>query len=81
MFRKLENECKISFDLVAQGPVCIRSGESFELNPGEPDIAVLKSMWNGKMQPVIPGSSIKGVIEAGPKNTWKVPVLSLINHA
>jgi len=64
MFRKLENECKISFDLVAQGPVCIRSGESFELNPGEPDIAVLKSMWNGKMQPVIPGSSIKGVIRS-----------------
>ncbi|NLY19514.1 MAG: CRISPR-associated protein, partial [Clostridiaceae bacterium] len=33
----------------------------FELNPGQPDTAVVRSMWNGKMQPVIPGSSLKGV--------------------
>ncbi|NLY19469.1 MAG: CRISPR-associated protein, partial [Clostridiaceae bacterium] len=61
MFRELKNECKIQFDLVIQGPLCIRSGESFELNPGQPDTAVVRSMWNGKMQPVIPGSSLKGV--------------------
>lgn len=61
MFRELKNECKIQFDLIILEPLCIRSGESFELHPGQPDIAVVRSMWNGKMQPVIPGSSLKGV--------------------
>ncbi len=64
MFRTLHNECKIKFLLSAQSPVCIRSGENMELEPSIPDIQFIRSMHNGEMSVVIPGSSIKGVFRS-----------------
>ncbi|HHW00805.1 MAG TPA: CRISPR-associated RAMP protein [Clostridiaceae bacterium] len=61
MFKTLYNECRIKFLLSAQSPVCIRSGENVELDPSLSDIQFIRSMHNGEMNVVIPGSSIKGV--------------------
>lgn len=64
MFKKLKNECIITFDLKTDGPLLIRSGNSSELDPTVPDVQFIKSMYDGKLIPIMPGSSIKGVFRS-----------------
>lgn len=64
MFKELKNECIITFDLITNGPLLIRSGDSSQLDPTVPDIQFIKGVQDGKLKPVIPGSSIKGVFRS-----------------
>lgn len=64
MFRILKNECIIKFDLKAVSPLCIRSGESVELDPSLPDSQFIRSFHDGEDEVVMPGSSIKGVFRS-----------------
>lgn len=61
MFRTLYNECIINFQLKANSPLSIRSGENSELDPLLPDNSFIRSYHNGEIGVVIPGSGIKGV--------------------
>ncbi len=64
MFRKLVNECRVEFDLKAEGPLSIRSGENMDIDPTMPDNQFIRSYHNGEKTVVIPGSSIKGVFRS-----------------
>ncbi|MFD3157099.1 CRISPR-associated RAMP protein Csx7 [Haloimpatiens sp. FM7330] len=64
MLKKLKSECIIRFDLSTNGPLLIRDGKPSELDPTIPDIQFIRNMHNGKLEPVMPGSSIKGVFRS-----------------
>ncbi|MCX7921554.1 MAG: CRISPR-associated RAMP protein Csx7 [Clostridia bacterium] len=64
MFKNMINECIIRFDLKAESPISIRSGDKLELDPSLPDNQFIRSWHNGEQSVVIPGSSIKGVFRS-----------------
>ncbi|MDU1350327.1 CRISPR-associated RAMP protein Csx7 [uncultured Clostridium sp.] len=64
MLKNLKNECIIKFDLLTNGPLLIRDGKASELDPTVPKIQFIKSIYNGELKPVMPGSSIKGVFRS-----------------
>lgn len=62
MFREMKNEAELEVILVTRGPLVIKSAESNNLNPSLPDIQCVKGRYRGHEIPIIPGSSLKGVI-------------------
>lgn len=64
MFRELQNEAKLSFILHTKSPLFIKSEKSNVLDPTLPDMQCIKSRYKGKSTPIIPGSSIKGVLRS-----------------
>lgn len=64
MFKQLKNEALVRFDIEVDTPLVIRSGETNILDPSLPEDQVVKQYRNGKLEPVIPGSSLKGVFRS-----------------
>ena len=64
MFKKLKSEAIITFDIVTESPLFIKSEEYNSLNPTASDSTFIKTYINGKLVPVIPGSSIKGAFRS-----------------
>ncbi|NLL06130.1 MAG: CRISPR-associated RAMP protein [Clostridiaceae bacterium] len=70
MFKKLMNEILIQFDLKTESPLLVRSSsESSELEPNSARVQYLKTYRvdkesNFKLNPILPGSSIKGVFRS-----------------
>lgn len=65
MFEKITRKVAAEFDLCAEGPVLIGSGENNEINPTLPDTTFLAGKNGDTESFIVPGSSIKGVIRAG----------------
>ena len=61
MFEKVQNECIASFDITVCGPLLIGGTNISSIDPTVADDRTLMSRKNGKLVPVLPGSSIKGV--------------------
>lgn len=64
MFRELKSEAIISFDIITESPLFIKSGEDNSLNPTASDSTYITAYIDGKIKPIIPGSSIKGVFRS-----------------
>ncbi|MCM8901252.1 CRISPR-associated RAMP protein [Caldicoprobacter algeriensis] len=64
MFRNLYNEAIISFELKTVSPLFIRSGREDQLDPTAADNTFITMYRNGKLVPVMPGSSLKGVFRS-----------------
>ncbi|ARU61773.1 hypothetical protein CBW65_12605 [Tumebacillus avium] len=64
MFKELRNEAVFQFHLKTDAPFVIKSGSEDILDPTLPDSQLLRSYRNGKMEAVIPGSSLKGVFRS-----------------
>lgn len=64
MFSKLYNEAIIEFELETVSPLFIKSGEEDQLNPTSADNTYLAFYKDGKLVPVIPGTSLKGVFRS-----------------
>ena len=62
--RELKNEARISVLLYTGNALAIRSAQGRKLDPTQPDMQCLKSRYQGKEVPIIPGSSLKGVIRS-----------------
>ena len=62
MFREMKNVAEIEVVLKTRGPLIIKSSESSHLNPALPEIQCVKGRYRGNEIPVIPGSSLKGVM-------------------
>jgi CRISPR-associated protein Csm3 len=64
MFKELKNEALIQFTIEVDSPLAIKSGIKNVLDPALPDDQVMRQMRDGRMQEVIPGSSLKGVFRS-----------------
>lgn len=64
MFSKLYNEAIIEFEIETVSPLFIKSGEEDQLNPTSADNTYLAFYKDGKLVPVIPGTSFKGVFRS-----------------
>lgn len=64
MFKKLYNEAIISYNIETVSPLFIRSGEEDPLNPISAEHSYLVLYKDGKLLPVIPGTSFKGVFRS-----------------
>lgn len=64
MFKQLKNEAMITFEIKVDSPLVILSGEKNLLDPSIPEDQVIKQNRNGILEPVIPGSSLKGVFRS-----------------
>lgn len=64
MFKSLRNELILNYVLEPAGPLLIKSGKENDLQPERPDMTVMTTSFQGKECPVIPGSSLKGVIRS-----------------
>lgn len=62
LFDVFDNRTRVTGELVALDPIHIGSSAKQSLNPVELDLSVLKDAAGN---PVIPGSSIKGVVRSG----------------
>lgn len=60
MFSNLKNELILYFNLKTESPLFINSGEDNSLNPSAVDGTYLSTYKNGKLEPFIPGTSLKG---------------------
>lgn len=60
MFKKLSNELILTFDLKTESPLYIKSGEDNSLNPSATDGTFMTTYKNGRLEPFIPGTSLKG---------------------
>ena len=70
MFEKLKNVAIAEFDLIADGPILVKSGKSTKTKPTLPDSFFLRGLYNGEETLVIPGSTIKGVIRSYVSDTF-----------
>jgi CRISPR-associated RAMP protein (TIGR02581 family) len=61
MFKKLINECRVVLRVTAVDPLLVRSGSA---NVSGPDMAFVLTYRNGRPEPYLPGSSLKGVIRS-----------------
>jgi CRISPR-associated RAMP protein (TIGR02581 family) len=61
MLKKLLNECLIDLHIETAGPVLIKSGLA---QISGPDMAWVRTFYNGKEQIYLPGSSLKGVMRS-----------------
>jgi len=64
MFKRLYNEAVISFEMKTVSPLFINSGDSDQLDPAAADNTFLAMYRDGKLLPVLPGSSLKGVFRS-----------------
>ncbi|WP_416175487.1 CRISPR-associated RAMP protein Csx7 [Clostridium sp.] len=64
MFKTLYNEAILEFNMETKGPLFIQSGEENPLNPTAADNSYLALYKDGKLVPVIPGTSMKGVFRS-----------------
>ncbi|GAW32181.1 CRISPR-associated RAMP protein Csx7 [Carboxydocella sp. JDF658] len=64
MFKTLRNELILNYVLEPAGPLLIKSGKDNGLQPERPNMTVMTTYFQGKECPVIPGSSMKGVIRS-----------------
>lgn len=63
MHKKLVNQCAISFSLMPDGPVLIKSGQE-GADPTKPDMEFVETYHDGKKEIYLPGSSLKGAIRS-----------------
>lgn len=61
MFKQLLNQCTIVMRLEAQEPLLVKSGAAVVSGP---DMAFVRTSRNGRFEPFLPGSSLKGVIRS-----------------
>ncbi|MDZ7360744.1 MAG: CRISPR-associated RAMP protein Csx7 [candidate division KSB1 bacterium] len=61
MLKQLLNECLIDLHIKTDGPVLIKSGLA---QISGPDMAWVRTFYNGKEQIYLPGSSLKGVMRS-----------------
>lgn len=64
MFKELINEAQITLKLEVDSPLMIGAGENNVIDPSLPDNQVIRRLKNGKLEPFIPGSSLKGVFRS-----------------
>ncbi|WP_157729403.1 RAMP superfamily CRISPR-associated protein [Tumebacillus algifaecis] len=64
MFKELRNEAVFQFHLRTDSPFVVKSGSEDLLDPTLPDSQILRSYRKGKLEAVIPGSSLKGVFRS-----------------
>lgn len=60
MFKELKSEAILTFDIVTESPLYIKSGEDNSLDPSAVDGKYITIFRNGKYEPFIPGTSLKG---------------------
>lgn len=60
MFGQLKSEAIFTFDIVTESPLYIRNGEDNSLDPSAVDGSYISIFRNGKYEPYIPGTSLKG---------------------
>lgn len=63
MFRKMYNQAVLSGNLVPDGPVLIVQGGA-ALDPVAPDLAFVRTAFDGEPTVYLPGASLKGVLRA-----------------
>lgn len=61
MLKRLLNECQFELNIKPQGPILIKSGIS---TVSGPDMSFVETFRDGKYQPYLPGSSLKGVLRS-----------------
>ncbi|SFP76974.1 type III CRISPR-associated RAMP protein Csx7 [Caldicoprobacter faecalis] len=64
MFKRLYNEASIYFEMKTVSPLFINAGDKDQLDPTAADNTFLTMYRDGKLVPVIPGSSLKGVFRS-----------------
>lgn len=64
MFKELVNEAILTFDIKTQSPLYIKSGNDNSLNPSAADGSYITTYRNSKLEPFIPGTSLKGVFRS-----------------
>ena len=64
MFGKIKNEAILSFDIVTDSPLYIRTGDDNSLDPSAVDGSYMSIFRNGKYEPFIPGTSLKGAFRS-----------------
>lgn len=64
MFGKLKNEAILTFDIVTQSPLYIREGTDNSLDPSAVDGKYMTTYKDGKLEPFIPGTSLKGAFRS-----------------
>lgn len=64
MFAKLTNEARIKFILRPRTPIFIKDARDGGFDPTVADMQFIRGYKNGERVPVIPGSSLKGVIRS-----------------
>ncbi len=64
MFREMKNEGKLTFKLITDSPLSIRSGSINDIDPTLPDMQCIRTQRKGEQTVFIPGSSIKGVMRS-----------------
>jgi CRISPR-associated protein Csm3 len=61
VFKELRNELRLRFRLDVAGPLTIRAAKATGIDPTRPDMEVVR---DGEGRPVVPGSSLKGVLRS-----------------
>lgn len=64
MFKKLESEATLFFKVKTKSPLYIESGNDNALDPSATDGKYIEVYRNGKLEPFIPGTSLKGVFRS-----------------
>lgn len=64
MFKKLESELILTYKLRTKSPLFIASGNDNSLDPSATDEKYIEVFRNGKLEPYIPGTSLKGVFRS-----------------
>mgnify|MGYP000874524139 CR=1 FL=1 len=64
MFNILKNQAILTFDIVIESSLFVKSGQDNSLNPSASDSTYIKTYRNGKYEPFIPGTSLKGVFRS-----------------
>lgn len=60
MFKELKSEAELTFDMITESPLYISNGEDNSLDPSAVDGSYISIFRNGKYEPYIPGTSLKG---------------------
>lgn len=60
MFGQIKSEAVFTFDIVTESPLYISNGEDNSLDPSAVDGSYITTFRNGKYEPYIPGTSLKG---------------------
>lgn len=61
MFKQYHNEVRIELDIVPNGPILIKAGDSLAART---NMAFVRTFRNGREEVYLPGSSLKGVIRS-----------------
>lgn len=64
MFRELKSEAILTFNIVTKSPLYIKSGVENSLEPSATDGKYMTTYRNGKLEPFIPGTSLKGAFRS-----------------